>query len=396
MNLRIEFVLSLLNRALPPLLILGSISIFEKVLSGVEFTNYLLMYSFLMWVISCFFQSQKNSIIKLCVARNKVNERVSVLYFYLVSLVSFFLVLFFYPVFEALVLIIVIIVNGALYFFGAHLRLQAKTFLFILTDTLAQVFKWLLAIAFVYFFSSVESVFIGFFLGAVAFVYLQYLNVDIDGDICNVKRVDFYEYLKNIIPLLLLDLGISGFIYADRFFQQIESTSTFIIASTISTQSVSIVAGTILMMIYPKISISYHHDRNKFLHLWKLTIKFSFFLILSALPAISLGNWVISLLYNVEFKHDPIYLITSLSLSHAIYYVFMCLAIPLIIVGQQIRVGVILLFSLFLYLFFVFTFAIEEVLIVKLILMSSVTLVLFFYSISTFLTFSKNDDIIDE
>ena len=103
----------------------------------------------------------------------------------------------------------------------------------------------------------------------------------------SIMSVFLYEIAKSetivvVFPLFLLGFSSAAFIYADRFFQSFENDAAFILASTISTQSVSIVCGALVMVVFPRLALSFRDNKSGFSKQWTLLNRFVFLTVLTA------------------------------------------------------------------------------------------------------------------
>ncbi|WP_457934127.1 hypothetical protein LOS73_18725 [Pseudoalteromonas sp. SCSIO 43210] len=351
MNLKKEIYLSFFNRALPPLLMFFSFAYYGRKISSESFELFLLDFSLVMWVVTFLFQSQKNAVIKLCV--NKEIITTSFIFFIFSVLVSFLIIAVFKGGVNFFSVWLLTLALGFVYYFGAYLRVTGNTSAFLKADTLSIILRWVFAFFSVFLFESGEFIFLSLAIG-IFFVYgfhFLFSNIicDLRVDYISFKKIKIY--VNNIVPLVFLDLAIAAYIYCERFMQQSEPKSNFILMSTLSTQSISLICGVIMMVVYPRLSKMHKSNPKEFISYWKKIIKLSPFFILSVLPIVALGPFLMQhffLVHEVKLLNFIL-----LGLSHSLYFIFILIGTPLIIVGEQVKVAGVLSISFMFYLLFI-------------------------------------------
>lgn len=380
MKLKSEIVLSLLNRMLPPVVMLGALSIMENQLDALGFSSFLVLYSVYMWVLTCFYQWKKNSLIKFISNKSEDLISVSIVFLVVFSLLVFPIVFLFSGVtLVGFIVSMSVIASGMLFFNGALLRMQGGNKTFLLTDTLSNVLRWILILPVCFLFDSLEAAFLAFLAGVSIGLFLQLRSVSFPvfrQELVSLSAVK--EYLVVVFPLFLLGFSSAAFIYADRFFQSFENDAAFILASTISTQSVSIVCGALVMVVFPRLALSFRDNKSGFAKQWSLLNRFVFLTVLTAMPAMILGVLVIEIFFNVSFEHNPYQTVSILAIAHSLYYVIHFLSLPMMIIGRQLFVTVLLFIG---FLSFCFLSYIGlDVLVAKVFCMGTMSIIMFLQS----------------
>lgn len=381
MKLKSEVALSLLNRMLPPIVMLAALSIVEGQLDALSFGHFLVLYSVYMWVLTCLYQWKKNSLIRFISNEREDLVSVSVLFFVVFSFVAFPVVFYFSGVtLLGFIVSLSVVSSGMLFFNGALLRMQGGNKTFLLTDTLSNVLRWILLIPVCFLFDSLEAAFLAFFLGISTGLVLQLRSISFpEFRQSLVTLASVKEYFLVVLPLFMLGFSSAAFIYADRFFQSFENDAAFILASTIATQSVSIVCGALVMVVFPRLALSFRDNKVEFYRQWALLNKFSVLVILTAMPAVLLGVFVIDLFFNVSFERNPYYTVSMLAVAHSLYYMIHFLSLPMLIIGKQFFVTILLFIGFIVFCFLSYLGA--DVLIAKVICMVAMSILMFANSI---------------